>query len=97
MLDEFKERVHFMHIRNVKVYDNGDFSEVSHRTQDGTVDITGIMRTLARMNFEGYVRPDHGRHVFGENETNVRPGYCLYDRAMGAMYLTGCWDMAKGL
>ncbi len=97
MLDEFKERVHFMHIRNVKVYDNGDFSEVSHRTQDGTVDITEIMRTLARMNFEGYVRPDHGRHVFGENETNVRPGYGLYDRAMGAMYLTGCWDMAKGL
>lgn len=95
MLKAFKERIPFMHVRNVRVEESGSFSEVSHRTQDGTVDITGIMEALAEMNYEGYIRPDHGRHVFGENATNVRPGYGLYDRAMGAMYLTGSWDMAK--
>lgn len=97
MLEEFIQRAHFMHVRNVRVDPNGDFSEVSHRTADGTVDITGIMNVLAKHDYQGYIRPDHGRHVFGENASNVRPGYGLYDRAMGATYLVGSWDMAKRL
>lgn len=97
MIDKYQERIHFMHVRNVRVDDNGDFSEVSHRTQDGTVDITGIMAKLQSFDFAGYLRPDHGRHVFGEDATNTRPGYGLYDRAMGAMYLLGSWDMAARL
>lgn len=97
LLKKFRGRVHFMHVRNVRVDPNGDFSEVSHRTQDGTVDITGIMKVLSDTDFAGCIRPDHGRHVFGENAANVRPGYGLYDRAMGAMYLTGSWDMARRL
>ncbi|MGE1089475.1 mannonate dehydratase, partial [Bacillus subtilis] len=39
--------------------------------------------------FVGYVRPDHGRMIFGETG---RPGYGLYDRALGAMYLQGMWE-----
>lgn len=97
LLKKFGQRVHFMHVRNVRVDSNGDFSEVSHRSQDGTVDITRVMKVLSDSGFEGYIRPDHGRHVFGENATNVRPGYGLYDRAMGAMYLLGSWDMAQRL
>ncbi|WP_165006143.1 MULTISPECIES: mannonate dehydratase [unclassified Enterococcus] len=97
MINEFKERIHFMHVRNVRVDPNGDFSEVSHRTADGTVDITGVMAALQKSGFSGYIRPDHGRHVFGENFSNVRPGYGLYDRAMGACYLLGSWDMAQKL
>lgn len=95
MIKKYYERIHFMHIRNVRVDANGDFSEVSHRTADGTVDITGVMSVLAEFDYTGYVRPDHGRHIFGEDASNVRPGYGLYDRALGAMYLTGSWDMAK--
>ena len=97
MVKEFKDRIHFMHVRNVRVDPNGDFSEVSHRTSDGSVDITGVMAALAAVDFDGYIRPDHGRHVFGENAANVRPGYGLYDRAMGVCYLYGSWDMAKRL
>ena len=33
--------------------------------------------------------PDHGRMIWGETG---RPGYGLYDRALGAMYLTGIWE-----
>ena len=32
---------------------------------------------------------DHGRHIWGEV---CRPGYGLYDRALGIMYLLGLWD-----
>ncbi|WP_077861848.1 mannonate dehydratase, partial [Clostridium sp. BL-8] len=32
MIREFGNRIAFAHIRNVKIYDNGDFIETSHRT-----------------------------------------------------------------
>ncbi|SFS40596.1 mannonate dehydratase [Paenibacillus sp. 453mf] len=89
LIHEFKDRIPFAHIRNVKVFDNGDFMETSHRTQDGTVDITGIVQAYHDTGFTGYARPDHGRHIWDEK---CRPGYGLYDRALGIMYLWGLWD-----
>lgn len=95
MIDKVHDRIYFMHVRNVKRFDNGDFSEVSHRTKDGSVDITGVMKKLVDVGYDGYIRPDHGRHIFGEDSTNTRPGYGLYDRALGIMYLWGTIDMAN--
>jgi mannonate dehydratase len=89
MVREFSDRIPFAHVRNVKVYENGDFIETSHRGQDGTVDIVGIMKAYHQSGFKGYIRPDHGRHIWDEN---CRPGYGLYDRALGIMYLLGIWD-----
>ncbi|THF73787.1 mannonate dehydratase [Cohnella fermenti] len=91
MIHEFKDRIPFAHIRNVRRYDNGDFIESSHRTQDGSVDIAGIVQAYHDIGFTGYARPDHGRHLWGEV---CRPGYGLYDRALGIMYLWGVWDAA---
>ena len=47
--------------------------------------------------YEGYIRPDHGRHLWGEGPGTVRPGYGLYDRALGIMYMLGVWDMLDKL
>lgn len=91
MIYEFKDRIHFMHIRNVKRFDNGNFIESSHRTCDGSVPIDAIVKALHDNGYTGYVRPDHGRHIWGE-EAICRPGYGLYDRALGVMYLLGLWD-----
>ena len=91
LINEFADRIHFAHIRNVRLYDNGDFIETSHRSCDGSLDIYKIMKALHDNNFKGYIRPDHGRHLWGE-EKECRPGYSLYDRAMGIMYLLGIWD-----
>lgn len=89
MIKEFAERIPFAHVRNIKVYENGDFIETSHRGQDGTVDIVGIMKAYHENGFKGYIRPDHGRHIWDEK---CRPGYGLYDLALGIMYLLGIWD-----
>lgn len=94
MIREFGDRIHFMHVRNVKVFDNGDFTEVSHRAIDGNVDTIEIMKALDDIDFKGYLRPDHGRHIWGE-EKHCRPGYGLYDRALGATYLLGVWESIK--
>jgi len=91
MVREFHKRIHFAHIRNLKRSSNGDFIECSHRSRDGDVDVTEIVGMLHENGFKGYMRPDHGRHLWGE-EQNCRPGYGLYDRALGVMYLTGLWD-----
>ena len=89
------DRVAFAHIRNVKHMPNGDFSEASHRDCDGDTGILEIMRAYHDCGFDGYIRPDHGRHLWGEEPGTVRPGYGLYDRALGIMYLWGCWDMLE--
>lgn len=84
----------FSHIRNVKIYENGDFIETSHLTKDGSINIQGVMEELHKQDYEGYVRPDHGRHLWGEQ---CRPGYGLYDRALGIMYLNGLWDAYEAM
>ncbi|MBQ8978225.1 MAG: mannonate dehydratase [Oscillospiraceae bacterium] len=84
------DRIPFAHIRNVHRYDNGDFTEVSHRDRDGDVGVLDIITALYENGFDGYIRPDHGRHIWGEK---CRPGYGLYDRALGIMYILGAWDM----
>lgn len=89
MVREFSNRIHFGHIRNVKTLENGSFIETSHRTSDGTVDIYDIVKAYHEIGFAGYVRPDHGRHIWDEE---CRPGYGLYDRGLGVMYLWGIWD-----
>ena len=89
MIREFGNRIAFAHIRNVKIYENGDFIETSHRTCDGSLDICDIVKAYHEIGFTGYARPDHGRHIWNEQ---CRPGYGLYDRALGIMYLWGIWD-----
>ena len=86
---EFADRIYFAHIRNLKYLDNGDFYESAHPARCGSLDMPRIVRALARRGFDGYIRPDHGRMIWGETG---RAGYGLYDRAMGAAYLTGLWE-----
>jgi mannonate dehydratase len=82
-------RIHFMHIRNVKLLEDGSFEESAHFSPCGSMDIVAILKALHKNGYQGYVRPDHGRMIWGETG---RPGYGLYDRALGAMYLTGIWE-----
>ena len=48
-----------------------------------------MMRALHDNGFTGYMRPDHGRMIWGETG---RPGYGLYDRALGIAYINGVWE-----
>ena len=92
----FMDRIHFTHVRNIKHLPGGDFTEVGHRASEGSVDTVGVMKAYAEAGYTGYVRPDHGRHLWDENSTNrPRPGYGLYDRALGIQYLLGVWDACR--
>lgn len=81
-----KGRIHFAHVRNLKHHSPGKFEEAAHLSRDGSMDMYEIMKTLYDTGFDGPVRPDHGRMIWGEV---AMPGYGLYDRALGAAYLNG--------
>ena len=56
-----------------------------HGSDDG-------LKALQEVGFDGYIRPDHGRMIWGEV---ARPGYGLYDRALGVSYLNGLWEAVE--
>ncbi|MCO7124721.1 mannonate dehydratase [Sporolactobacillus shoreicorticis] len=85
-----KGKIPFVHARNIKFIGNeGDFHESAHLSSEGSLDMFEIMKALHDTNFDGYIRPDHGRMIWGETG---RPGYGLYDRALGMTYLNGLWE-----
>jgi mannonate dehydratase len=89
IIREFGDRIHFAHVRNLKFDGEGKFHETSHLSSDGSLDLFEIVKALYDSGFEGYIRPDHGRMIWGEK---ARPGYGLYDRALGATYINGLWE-----
>ncbi|MCH4164294.1 MAG: mannonate dehydratase [Lentilactobacillus diolivorans] len=84
-----KDRVPFMHVRNIKYIAKNAFHESAHPSSEGSLDMYEIMKALHDTDYNGYIRPDHGRNIFGEDG---RPGYGLYDRALGITYLEGLWE-----
>ena len=87
-------RIHFAHCRNVQVTGPRRFHETAHPSACGGVDLFQVLRALSDAGFAGPMRPDHGRMIWGETG---RPGYGLYDRALGITYLQGLWEaIARG-
>ncbi|MBP8968727.1 MAG: mannonate dehydratase [Lachnospiraceae bacterium] len=66
-----------------------DFEEAAHLSSDGSFDMYEIVKALYESGFNGPIRPDHGRMIWGEE---AMPGYGLYDRALGAAYINGLWE-----
>ena len=89
MIRQFGHRINFVHARNVKLSGTRDFHESQHPSAFGDVNMLAVMREMVEVGYDGPIRPDHGRMIWGESG---RPGYGLYDRALGAMYLQGLYE-----
>lgn len=89
MAESFADRIHFVHLRNIKRTGERRFEEVGHPTACGSIDMYGVAKALVAKGWDGYVRPDHGRMIWGETG---RYGYGLFDRALGATYLVGLFE-----
>lgn len=86
IIHEVGDKINFVHFRNVKFLGERHFKESAHLSTEGSLDMYAIMKALVDVGFDGVVRPDHGRTVWGEV---AMPGYGLYDRAMGITYMQG--------
>ena len=92
MAGKYADRIHFLHLRNLCVPEKGVFYEVGHPSVCGTFDMAAIVRALVEKGWDGYVRPDHGRMIWGEQG---RYGYGLFDRALGATYIEGLFEATE--
>ena len=83
------DRIGCLHVRNVKYLGHRKFREAAHLSRTGDLDLFEIMKAIYDTCPDVYIRPDHGRMIWDEVG---RPGYGLYDRALGAEYLEGLWE-----
>lgn len=91
IIHSLRGKINFAHLRNVKILGDKHFLESAHLSSEGSLDMYAIVESLIETGFDGIARPDHGRTIWGEV---ARPGYGLYDRAMGLTYLQGLEEAA---
>ena len=85
-----EHRISCLHVRNIRhLGSNRKFRESAHLSAAGDLDMYEIMKAVYETCPEAYIRPDHGRMIWDEKG---RPGYGLYDRALGLTYLSGLWE-----
>ena len=92
LIRRFGKRIHFAHIRNVLITGEHSFEETAHLSEKGSLDLVEIVKAYREVGFDGPYRPDHGRMIWGETG---RPGYGLYDRALGAVYINGILEAIR--
>jgi mannonate dehydratase len=97
MVEQFADRIHFVHLRNVTTEDDGSFIEDDHLA--GDTDMVAVLRrlmmeearrrTAGRMDAEIPFRPDHGHLLLDDQTKTVLPGYSAIGRLKGLAELRG--------
>jgi mannonate dehydratase len=91
MVKKFGSRIHFLHLRNTKRKENGDFYEANHL--EGDADMYGIIKNVIDIMQKEQrsipMRPDHGPKILDDVHKQCYPGYCAIGRLKGLAELRG--------
>ena len=100
MMERLGDRVHFLHLRNVKRESSavfGSFHESEHL--DGGTDMVSLIAAVlkqehqrkesGRSDFVIPFRPDHGQNILDDHRRNTQPGYPAIGRLKGLAELRG--------
>ncbi len=92
MAQEFRDRIHFAHLRNVKHEEDGSFHEAA--VFEGSTDMVDVVKELMALDQKNNTadipfRPDHGHLLNFEGDQKSNPGYSYLGRLKGIAELNG--------
>lgn len=97
LVQKYADRIHFVHLRNTQLLENGSFYESGHIK--GSKDMAAILEALlleqrkrkkeGRMDFRMPYRPDHGIKILSDFDHSYNTGYPLIGRLKGLAEIDG--------
>ena len=91
MVRQIDTRIHFVHLRNTKRDEYGNFFEADHL--DGDTDMYAVMKEILaiqqKVNSALPFRPDHGHVMLDDANKTSNPGYSCIGRMRGLAELRG--------